>query len=72
MARPIGAAITRANDQIARFTRFYANVNNFRKVTEIRLSRQGCPRRITLHFRNWRIPSVTLSSASADSRLSPS
>ena len=27
MARPIGAAITRANDQIARFTRFYATVN---------------------------------------------
>ena len=28
MARPIGAAITRANHQIARFTRFYATVNS--------------------------------------------
>ena len=39
MAQPIGAAISRANDQIALFTRFYATVN----ISSTHLSRTRSP-----------------------------
>jgi flavin-binding protein dodecin len=32
MVPPIGTAITRANNQIARFTRFYATVNTQQRL----------------------------------------